>query len=143
MRFRRSASSAKGGEFQMSPMIDIVFLLLIFFICATTFHQLESEEEIKLPVADQSKKAEKQPGTITVNIKRNGDILIAQRKFTSELVTAFMAKQTQKYGAGGVAVIIRADKKTHHKHVVKVMKACAKADIWNIAFSTFEREVGK
>jgi biopolymer transport protein ExbD len=123
---------------QMAPLIDIVFLTLIFFMTLSIFGQMESELNISVPKAKESKEAVRSPGEIIINITREGQVVINEKKLDKEELKAMLAKVSNLFP--NQPVIIRADEKTYHKYIVDVLDACAATDIWNIAFSTIKEK---
>ena len=137
MNFNRKVHRERLG-FQMAPMIDILFLLLIFFMSASIFYQLETELSVSVPTADASRDIKREPGEIIINITPDGTIIVNQRKLALAELTTILTRLSKLYK--GQPVIIRADKKTYHEHVIKVLNACAQCDIWNISFATLKKE---
>jgi len=123
---------------QIAPLIDIVFITLIFFMTLSVFYQLENEVSINIPKAQQSKEMERTPGEIVMNIDREGLVTINQKRFSEGELQAMLKRLSSLYP--NQAVIIRADAKTHHEDVIRVLDACAGASIWNIAFATTKEE---
>jgi biopolymer transport protein ExbD len=123
---------------QMAPLIDIVFLTLVFFMTISIFNQWEAELNISVPKAKESKEAVRSPGEIIININQQGEVIVNQQKLSSSELEAMLKKISALFP--DQPVIIRADKKTYHQYVVGVLDACAQADIWNISFSTNKEE---
>ncbi len=119
---------------QMAPLIDIIFLTLVFFMVMSVFAQLETEINISVPKAKESKEAVRSPGEIIINITREGKVIV-NRKELSRAELEDMLKSVSSLFPNQ-PVIIRADEKTLHKDVINVLDACSAADIWNISFST-------
>jgi len=118
----------------LTPLIDIVFLILIFFMTISTFTQLESELNINVPKAMESKKASRTPGEIIINVTEKGAIIVNQQKLNYQELTMMLKKISNLFP--DQPVIVRADENSYHKYVINVLDACASADIWNISFST-------
>ncbi|NMA43181.1 MAG: biopolymer transporter ExbD [Oligosphaeraceae bacterium] len=137
MNFKRHI---KGGslELQMSSMVDIMFILLIHFMVATIFAQWENKIGIQVPSADSGLRIERQPGEVIVNIDQEGDIYINSRLVSAERLQSLLLEIADAFK--NQPVILRADKNTRHKDVIKVLDICRKADIWNVAFSTLAPE---
>ncbi len=133
MRFSKQEGEEPG--FQMAPMIDCVFLLLIFFMSVSTFHQLESVEGINLPVADQSRTAEGGGPKLSINIKGDGAIVMNQNIYEPAQLADVLSEAEVKQ-----TIIIRADKTVPHGRVLDVLSACAAAGIWDISFATYQEE---
>lgn len=123
---------------QMAPLIDIVFLTLIFFMTLSIFNQLESEINISVPKAKESKEIVRSPGEIIINVSKDGDVIVNQRRLTYEELAGMLTKISKLFPAQ--PVIIRADEKTYHKFIIKTLDACASADIWNVSFATRKDE---
>jgi biopolymer transport protein ExbD len=71
---------------------------------------------------------------IVINVLKDGDVVVNQKKVTIDELSALLKKTAELYP--GQAVVLRADQKTYHQHVVRVLDVCAKAKIWNISFAT-------
>lgn len=123
---------------QMAPLIDIVFLMLIFFMTLSIFSQLESELNISVPKAKEAKQTVRSPGEIIINITKEGKVVVNQRNLSPDKLGDMLQQVSTLFP--NQPVIIRADEKTYHKFVVRVLDSCAKADIWNISFSTIKEK---
>ncbi|MGB2600232.1 MAG: biopolymer transporter ExbD [Candidatus Omnitrophota bacterium] len=123
---------------QMAPLIDIIFLLLIFFMSASIFYQLETELNITVPTAEEGADMRRAPGEIIVNVLKDGAVVVNQRKLTYKELGRMLARVSELYK--GQPIIIRADRETYHKHVIKVLDICAGTDIWNVSFATMKEE---
>lgn len=123
---------------QMAPLIDIVFLLLIFFMAASVFHQLETEIDITVPTAKESTEIQRSPGEIIINIRKDGTIIVNQKRLSNKELENMLYRVAELYK--GQPIIIRADKKTYHKDVIKVLDISAGAGIWNVSFATMKEK---
>ena len=140
MKFSRS--SQEEVTINLTPLIDIVFLLLIFFMISTTFSK-ESQLRIRLPDASPDSEVEQRPSRLVVAITKSGDysirgpnestghhLLSRERSVLAEA----MAKGAQ--GTDELVVVIRADRKTPHEAVVRVMDVARKLGLVRITFAT-------
>jgi len=118
----------------MAPLIDIVFITLIFYMTLSIFYQLETELSISVPKSQESEDTVRSPGEIIININRDGEFIVNQKSLTPKALQEMLQRISSLYP--NQPVIIRADKKTYHESVVEALDACAAANIWNIAFST-------
>jgi len=128
-------------KMQMSPMIDIIFQLIIFFMVVSTFQRLEVEE-LKLPTASHSKEREVLPGELTINIKKDGTIIVNQRKYTPEELENLL-KDTVRRNPNlefYFGVNIRADAAVPCRYVLRAIKACSRAGVWKTSFSAVQSE---
>jgi len=122
----------------MAPLIDIIFLTLVFFMALSIFSQLESELNISVPKASESKQAVRSAGEVIINVNKDGIITVNQRKLSHKELQNMLRKISALFP--NQPVIIRADEQTYHKFVINVLDACASADIWNISFSTIKEK---
>lgn len=137
MSFRKHLQPRDVG-FQMAPMIDVVFLLLIFFMVASIFAQWETKIGIEVPTAETGDTDTRDPSEIIVNLDAAGDIYINSIEMKPFRVERLLGIISDTYK--GHAVIIRADRRTHHEKVMNVLDICRKVDIWNVSFSTLPDE---
>lgn len=133
MNFRKQVKPEAVG-FQLAPMIDVVFLLLCFFITSQLFAQWETEIDITLPTAETGQTPERLPGEIIINIRADGDTVVNARALSEEELAAMLTRVADLFP--GQPVLIRADRVTAYEAVIRVLDLCRQADIWNISFAT-------
>jgi biopolymer transport protein ExbD len=119
--------------FQIAPMIDVVFLLLCFFVTSQVFTQWEAEIDIKLPTASTAQIEQRLPGEIILNLLKDGTVIVNGRRLNEAEVAALLKRLVELFP--GQPVLLRADKQTAYEHVIKVLDLCRQADIWNISFA--------
>ena len=137
MKFQSQFGSERTG-IQLAPMIDVVFLLLIFFIVLWNYARFETEIDISVPAASAGENPERTIGEIVVNVKKEGGIIIEGIERT-ELETLEMFKSIVA-AYPDQALILRGDKEAPFDHIVKVLNLCKEANIWNISFATSQPE---
>ena len=137
MKFQSQFGSERTG-IQLAPMIDVVFLLLIFFIVLWNYARFETEIDISVPAASAGENPERTIGEIVVNVKKEGGIIIEGIERT-ELETLEMFKSIVA-AYPDQALILRGDKEASFDHIVKVLNHCKEANIWNISFATSQPE---
>ena len=130
-RFRQKRQR-RQPEINLTPMIDVVLQLIIFFIVTTTFISIESGAKVNLPSADFSKIEEVK--TITVTITENNMLyvngaLVDANELPSAVVVALRNEPE-------ATVIVEADKQVLHGKVVSVMDILKKAGAEKIAIAT-------
>ena len=118
---------------QMAPLIDIIFLTLVFFMTLSVFAQLESEINISVPKSQTAKEVMRSPGEIIINVTEEGKFIVNQKLIEAEELESMLIKVSSLFP--DQPVIIRADEETMHKHIVRVLDACAGANIWDISFA--------
>ncbi len=118
----KAKQAETGMAIEMTPMIDMVFLLLIFFLVATSFHQEEREMQIALPVAQSAGPISVVLRELVINVDRQGRIIVSGREISPEdlsgiVVDALAANPEQK-------VTIRGDRSVAYEAVVRVLDIC-------------------
>lgn len=137
MNFRNRAKPEVAG-FQIAPMIDVVFLLLIFFLVTWNFARYETELDVRVPTAREGKENRRMVGEVILNVKIDGSIVMNRRTFTPEELQAALARIAELYP--DQAVVLRGDQGTEYRHIVDVLDICRGANIWNVAFATSKPE---
>ena len=107
---------------ELTPIIDMVFLLLIFFLVATTFHQSEREMQIALPEAASAGPISTALREIIINVDAEGRIIVSGRMLAPEdlqtlIQRAVAANNQQK-------VVVRGDRTTAYANIVRVLDIC-------------------
>lgn len=137
MNFRGSIQNNAPG-FQIAPMVDIVFLLLIFFLVTWNFSRSETELDVKVPKAREGKETRRSVGEVILNVKANGTVVMNRRQMNPAELQQTLQKIASLYP--DQAVILRGDENTDYRHVVEVLDICRRANIWNVAFATSRPE---
>lgn len=133
MNFRRHSRS-RAAAVQMASLMDVIFLLLCFFVTSSVFSQWETEISIALPTAKSATVPGRMPGEIILNLATDGSVTVNGQKLTLADVTARLARLAKLYP--GQPVVIRADKATPYESLVAVIDACRTADVWNFSLAT-------
>lgn len=119
------------ASFQMAPMIDMVFLLLVFFMCASTMSQRQNIE-MTIPEASKAVVPKERPERYVVNIQANGTLYEGANQ--CELETLKNNVKAKLAEAPKTKVYLRADKDAPHKEIKKVMRAMAEAGVSDFIF---------
>lgn len=123
------------SSLSMTPLIDIVFLLLIFFLVTTRFSEEDHELEVMLPTASEAKPLIEKPKEIFINIDASGDYFLGNEKVAVEKMEQILASADVN-NPMGQTVIIRADKRCEWERVVTAINACHRAGIHDIRPTT-------
>lgn len=121
------AHEQPSAAIEMTPLIDMVFLLLIFFLVATTFHQEEREMQIALPIAQSSGPISTVLRELIVNVDEAGTIYVSGRVTTPAELTGMIERALEQNPKQKVTV--RGDRHTAYDNVVKVLDICKGAGI--------------
>jgi biopolymer transport protein ExbD len=134
-------------EFQIAPMIDILLVLLVFFMSISSTQVLQVNERVKLPVArdaNPDKENTTKDGRVIVNILWNslnnvGTIEVAGREYAVatdvQPVLAAAIRETPD-----AQVLIRADRLVRYDYLRSVLKAAGSAGVSNVTFSVINKE---
>jgi biopolymer transport protein ExbD len=133
MNFRNQAEPRILG-FMIAPMVDILLVILVFFIVTWNFALAENELDVRVPSATKANEPQPYVGQVVINVKADGTIVVnRQPKSPTELLDQ-LKQLSQLYP--DQAVIVRGDELVNYKHIVEVLDICRQADIWNVAFAT-------
>ncbi len=132
MKFRAARPELPG--FQLTPMLDVVFLLLCFFVTSQIFAQWETEIDVTLPTAATGEIPQRLPGEVIVNVLPDGRAVVNGQELDDAALRGMMDRLVELFP--GQPVLLRADKSTPYEHVVRVLDLCRQADIWNVSFAT-------
>jgi len=133
MRFVRKTRS-RAPQLALTSMLDVIFLLLCFFVTVSVFSQWESEISIKLPGATTAEEPDRLPGEIVLNLAKDGKVVVNGKVLGLKDLQSRLARISRFYP--GQAVIIRADKEVRYETLVGVIDACRGADVWNFSLAT-------
>jgi len=137
MNFRKGIQE-RGAGFQMAPMLDIIFILLIHFMAATIFAQWENKMDITVPTAKTATAQERQYGEVILNIDEEGRVFINSRQVSDETLLQLLTQISNAFKSQ--PVILRADRKTNCQQLLHILDICRQADIWNVSFAAIKPE---
>lgn len=139
MKFRRKPR--ENVEIGLAPLIDVVFILLLFFVVTTTFTR-ETQLKIDLPEADSATPVqETQLKQLEVMIAADGSYALnGQQLVKSDLATLSSALQKESGGDSSLPVVISADARTPHQAVITAMDAAGKLGFSHLRITTVEAQ---
>ena len=129
--------NANDEKVDMAPMIDMVFLLLIFFMVSSHMNQME-RIDIDMPIAAHSKVAKDMNNRRTISIDKDGKIFLGTVEANLETVRKIVADEQKKIK--DLKIYLRADRNINHKYVREVMAECAAGGAGEILFAAYETE---
>ncbi len=118
----------RSGTLDFTPMIDMVFNLLIFFLVATRFEEEERSMDVTLPSASAAVPLTVRPRELVVNVDKDGRYFVYRREVTVQQLSE-MLQEASTSNPGRQTVLIRADRQCPWQFVVKAMDLCNKAGI--------------
>ena len=130
--------------FNMTPMIDVVFLLIIFFLVSSHLVKQEAQMPLKLPRADSGPTANDDEGQrVIINVLADGRVLlsgnaVSRAQLQKRLAAEYAAYRRQE-NRDDLEIRIRSDREVPYAHVEPILLACARAGIWNVTFAVYRR----
>src|ERR1700731_355401 len=129
MNFRKHAEPRIFG-FLIAPMVDILLVILVFFIVTWNFALSENELDVRVPTATKANEAQPYVGQVVINIAANGTVIVNRQPKSSSERLELLKKFSKLY----------PDQAVDYKHIVDVLDICRQADIWNVAFAPGKSE---
>lgn len=127
----------------MTPMIDIVFQMIIFFVVTTQLDREVFLERIMLAVSPHGPAIEKKdPRTIVVEVDEKGRIYITRNRLSLSSLKNILQQARNQYGAS-TPVQIRGAREATHDMIRRVMDACGEAGIWRVSFVAVKEKAKK
>ena len=126
----------KKGKIEVIPMIDLMIVLLIFYMSFSSLAEQELGGGVNIPIADQSKKWKKIPNEIIINMPNKANIIVGPTHYTRKTIIPMLTKLTNEKPK--LSVVIRAEKKLKYEEVGKLLKSCVEGGVWNISFACME-----
>lgn len=122
------------ADIPIASMIDVVFLLIIFFVVTASIDKEVDDEKIALADAPHSKPvAKKDPRSIVINVRTSGEMNIATIPLTTQQISQQLIAAASKWG-NDMPIIIRGDRDTQHEYIKKVMKAITDTQLYRVKF---------
>ena len=132
-----NSNRRKSLVFNMTPMIDVVFLLIIFFLVSSHLARQEVHMQLDLPAAGNSQEIlEVETPTLVVNVTAARKLVARGHSLTPAELESQLKKAIQKKGKN-LEVRIRSDQQVPYEVVEPIMLSCARAGIWNVTFAVF------
>ncbi len=130
-------------ELSISPLIDMTFLLLVYFICTCSLEKPEADLSIRLPGMVAQATTVDMPDEQIIEVRENGQVFLNDKEYDNstsqdlpELQTVLRQYKAASEASGNQALVtIWADDKSMHQRVVDVLNACAAAKIKDVSFA--------
>jgi len=122
----------------MTPMIDVVFNLLIFFLVGTTLFSSEKDISVNLPSATQGEVRLPERKYMVINVREGGLLVLDGQVVTDAQLTEALeaaAKRDPK-----APIIIRGDRKVYHEDIVRILNTCIVLDLPNVSIAVYATE---
>ena len=130
----RSRAPIQHPGIQLAPLVDVLLLLLIFFLLTWNAARNENELDVKVPKASAAKEKSAPIGDVVVNVQADGNVVVNRRTLTPAELTDLLKGRVQLNAEQ--AVVIRGDETGAYKNIIGVLNICTEAGITNVAFAT-------
>jgi biopolymer transport protein ExbD len=137
MKLRRRPEPNVLG-FQIAPMVDILLVLLCFFIVTWNFAKKENELDVKVPSAENAKETNAVLNQTVLNVKSDGTVVWNRKTIQLAELAKRLKELSDIYP--DYAIIIRGDERVPYRFITAVLDTCRAANIWNVAFATAKVE---
>ncbi len=131
-----------GLDINMTPLVDIVFLLIVFFVVSSHLAKQEIQLQLDLPgAASGRRESATQARRLIVNVLPEGQLMLAGRVVTVEeleKMVAFEGRRTKEL----LEVRIRSDRSVPYGQIEPVLLACARGGVWNVSFAVVQSDDG-
>ena len=118
----------------MTPLVDVILNLLIFFMLGTRFAEEERQVDIQLPTVSHAQPLTAPPDEIVINVFPDGHLVVNQETLSSAQLEMLLHKAQQRYAEQ--AVLIRGDGKGTYQSIMDVLSICQQARIHNYSLAT-------
>ena len=130
-----------AGALSLTPLIDVVFLLLIFFLVASQFAREDTQLPLKLPSAASALPMTMDPEILTVNIAADGRYFVSGEYLTLDELSDRIARAVRDNPVSQ-SVVIRGDRTVPYQSVVDALDICHANKVPNYRLTTAPREQG-
>lgn len=134
MRLRSKPRHAE--DFQMAPMIDMVFLLLVFFMCVSSLAQADKSVQVDLPESTESKVPENLASRGIITIQEDGSLHLGARPVDLEELPGEIRSALREIP--DLRIQVRADRSTTYGKIQQVLRVCAEAGVLDVIYSTHQ-----
>lgn len=126
MRLARAAESS-GGVLDLTPFVDVMFILIVFFLAAATFQQEERDIEVRLPRGDDRAALSAPPRMLVLNVRQDGGCVLGERAVGFEELERIVREAVESDPQQ--KVLIRGDRAARHEFVAAAVRACRQAGV--------------
>lgn len=128
------------AKLDMTPMIDIVFQLIIFFVVTVDMQNKALETSVRMAMAPNGPVEEvKDPRTVVVDVDADGTISIMRTPLSEGQLLTILKKAVNTSGQS-TPVVIRGDLAAKHEVIKRVMDVCGKAGLWKLRFAALKEK---
>ena len=134
-----SANIQRGLQFNITPLIDVVFLLIIFFLVASHFIRNEQVEPVTLPTATQGRDEEEVASRVLVTVATDRRLLLSGQLATMDEIERKLQLVAEEHGAAATELRIRADRAVPYSVVEPLLLAAARCGVTKVRFAVLPK----
>ena len=135
MARKKKRKEDKDADIPIESMIDIIFLLIIFFVVTAAMDKDIQDEQVELANAPHGKPLKKKdPRSVYINVREDGTINMSGRVIPMPMMTRQLTNAAAEYGSD-LPIIVRADLDTDHEYVKRVMTAITETGMYRVKFN--------
>ena len=133
MKLRKRAEPHVLG-FQIAPMVDILLVLLCFFIVTWSFAKKELDLKVRVPSAQNAQESASVVNQTVLNVRTDGTVIWNNKAVPRPELLARLKDLSGLFP--DYSIIVRGDEHAEYRHISNVLDTCREANIWNVAFAT-------
>ena len=138
MRHKRYLTWVSEDSINLTPLLDVIFNIIFFFILATTIREAKSFLEVQLPSSSEAAAREAETATLIITVTDTNRIYLNEREVTPKDLEALLREQDV---TNVREIIIRGDAKAYNQTIVDVLDACARAGHYAVSIEVKGREL--
>jgi len=136
MAMQTQDNAAIISEINITPLTDVMLVLLIIFMVTATFFVAEPAMQVQLPPAVSSELVTKGNGEIAVIVNRNGDLFVDEQPVSAERLTEALMEAARKIEADRKVVVVRGDREASYGQIIWIMDSARLVGLRNVSLST-------
>jgi len=135
MARKKKAKNEKEADVPIESMIDIIFLLIIFFVVTAAMDKDVQDESVNLASAPNGKPLkQKDPRSVYINVRDDGTINMSGRVIPMTMMSKLLKSSAAEFG-NDIPIIVRGDLQTDHEYIKRVMKAVTDTGLYRVKFN--------
>jgi len=129
----------------LTAMIDVVFQLIIFFVCTVSMQEAPMDQLLQLSDAPHGEEVRiKDPREVTIDVDRNGRMSIARTPLSQEMMKVILKKTVADSGGpDNVPIVLRGDASVLHEKIQPALDACSEVGIIKVKFAAMKERASK
>ncbi len=134
MKFRSQQHIEESPVDYLVPLMDVLFILITFFVVAFSMSRMETEVNISVPASESTDKALQDVGQIVINVRGDGTLVVNQAEKSlpqlHALLSTIAAVNLKQ------AIVVRGDKTAAYEHIFNVLDTCRKVGLYHVSFAS-------